>query len=565
MSLADEKRDALLPQVDDLVMKQYTAERNSLLLEEAKRRSDALFREKLSPIARQACDIVDRIREEEKKTVWTPEVEETLAHQAENTTIYPGMMFSLSKKLMESTRLWKIVRRMPKGALLHAHLDAMVDFTFLIDVLLREPGIHISSDRPLSDAKAFEGAAILFRFRKVDQTPLCSIWSKDYEPGTLVLLARTAEMYPNGGRSGFIKWLYSRCTLSQTDAVAQHHGVDAIWQKFQSCFNVVDSMIHYEPIFRTFLRRLLRLLKTDGLNYAEVRFSWALDYYRKDCETPEQDYTTMMDTIEEEVKDFQNTEEGRGFWGIRIIWASLRFMPRQSILQNMQHCLATKLTHPHLIAGYDLVGQEDLGPPSESLLRELFWFRNQCNKSGLILPYFFHAGECLGSGSEADNNLYDVILLGTRRIGHGFSLYKHPLLIQMVKERNILIESCPISNEVLRLCGSVMSHPLPALLANGVPCSLCNDDPAMLGHDTAGTTHEFWQALQGWENLGLAGLGSLAENSVRWSAFEDQTDDEWQNGVSNIAVGGLKGLRLREWASDWERFCEWVVEDYGES
>jgi adenosine deaminase CECR1 len=53
-----------------------------------------------------------------------------------------------------------------------------------------------------------------------------------------------------------------------------------------------------------------------------------------------------------------------------------------------------------------------------------------------------------------------------------------------------------------------MSHPLPALLARGVPAALANDDPALLGQGTSGMTHDFWQALQGWENLGLAGLVS---------------------------------------------------------
>ena len=78
---------------------------------------------------------------------------------------------------------------------------------------------------------------------------------------------------------------------------------------------------------------------------------------------------------------------------------------------------------------------------------------------------------------KTDNNLFDAILLKTRRIGHGFSLYKHPKLIDMVKEKQILIESCPISNEVLRYSASIMSHPLPALLARGVKASLSNDDP----------------------------------------------------------------------------------------
>jgi len=135
-----------------------------------------------------------------------------------------------------------------------------------------------------------------------------------------------------------------------------------------------------------------------------------------------------------------------------------------------------------------------------------------------------------------------------------------------VRTRRILVESCPISNEVLRLCGSVLSHPLPALLARGVACCLNNDDPAILGQDAAGSTHDFWQALQGWENLGLAGLGSLAENSVRWAAFEDQSADDWARDVREASLGsGVKAQRLKEWGVRWEEFCLWVVTEFGEA
>jgi len=156
------------------------------------------------------------------------------------------------------------------------------------------------------------------------------------------------------------------------------------------------------------------------------------------------------------------------------------------------------------------------------------------------------------------------MLLGTRRIGHGFSLYKHPLLIDMIKEKKILVESCPISNEILRLTSSVTSHPLPALLARGVPVALCNDDPSILGQGTNGMTHDFWQALQGWKNLGLEGLGTLAENSVRWAAFEDQSPQEWMKDIREASFGhGVRASRLKEWRIEWEAFCEWVVTEFG--
>ncbi|KAK8055516.1 adenosine deaminase-related growth factor [Apiospora rasikravindrae] len=543
-----------VPSTGEAFIQQYLEGRERLIAQEAKQRSDASFRQGLSPIARRACAIVERIRNQEQRTIWTPQLEDKLAKESENITVHPGMMFSLSKDRMEQTKLWQIVRRMPKGSLLHAHIDAMVDFRFLLDVLMKEPGMHISTDMPLTSPRALENATLLFRFFKTARTK-DSLYGKDYAPGTFIRITQAADAFPDGGREGFLKWLHSRCTLSRTDAVAQHHGVDEIWTKFYKCFRVVNSFLHHENIYRQFLRRLMRLLKDDGIMYAELR---------QGSETPDTDYVHMMDVLDEEVKKFQETPEGKGFWGFRIIWCCVRWLPTRDIVHNMDQCITTKITHPHLIAGYDLVGQEDGGRPLRDLLPELFWFRKQCAEEGVNIPFFFHAGECLGSGSETDHNLYDAVLLGTRRIGHGFSLYKHPLLIDLVKEKRILIESCPISNEVLRLCGSVMSHPLPALLARGVPCCLCNDDPAMLGQDTAGCTHDFWQALQGWENLGLAGLGSLAENSIRWSAFEDQTADEWTRDVKEASVGsGLKAKRLQEWAVDWEKFCLWVVDEFG--
>jgi adenosine deaminase CECR1 len=52
---------------------------------------------------------------------------------------------------------------------------------------------------------------------------------------------------------------------------------------------------------------------------------------------------------------------------------------------------------------------------AEGLLR----FRERQKELGIDIPFIFHAGETLGDGTEADVNLYDAILLGTIRIGHG--------------------------------------------------------------------------------------------------------------------------------------------------
>lgn len=84
------------------------------------------------------------------------------------------------------------------------------------------------------------------------------------------------------------------------------------------------------------VRRLLSLLAADGVRWAELRFSWALDYYREGREEPESDYTAMMDVLDEEVEAFKRTDEGKDgrFWGVRLIWATIRFFPTRDVIQE---------------------------------------------------------------------------------------------------------------------------------------------------------------------------------------------------------------------------------------
>jgi len=99
----------------------------------------------------------------------------------------------------------------------------------------------------------------------------------------------------------------------------------------------------------------------------------------------------------------------------------------------------------------------------------------------------FHAGETLldtgGSVDPEKSNLYDAVLLKSKRIGHGFALLKHPELVAICKKTEtnpgICIELCPISNELLHLCRNVKEHPFPELLAAGIPCTVNSDNPSL--------------------------------------------------------------------------------------
>lgn len=284
-------------------------------------------------MAMEASAIVSQIRFEEQQTIWTDQLEDDMAKKS-GGELYPGMMFSLAKERMEQTKLWKIVRRMPKGALLHCHLDAMIDQHWLFNEALETEGIHIGASGSLASATDRETQFVHFRYRKTSPASEASLWSGKCKEGTLVPIKEAAESFPDGGKEGFIDWLVSRCSISAEESLHHHHGPNSIWKKFGDCFQMLESITHYESIYRKLLARMFGQLVDDGCRWVDVRSTFAFKYYKQDSEEPEEGIDEVIRVFGEEVKKFQATEKGRSFWGARMIWTTLRFFDDRKIVES---------------------------------------------------------------------------------------------------------------------------------------------------------------------------------------------------------------------------------------
>ncbi|KAA8910272.1 hypothetical protein FN846DRAFT_554281 [Sphaerosporella brunnea] len=528
----------------------YEAERAALIEKEKSLRHDYTFRQRLTPTAKKAAAIVSKIRVHEAEKVWT-KVEE------EEGDVFPGMCFTLAKERMENSILWKIVKQFPKGALLHAHLEAMVDTDWLLDRALETPGMHMYSEVPLTPEN-LETAMFDFQYSPTTPSSSASIFSSSYKSPTLISVSVAADSFPtpagSNTRDAFRAWFKSRTTITPEESMKQHEGINLIWAKFQSVFRIIHGIVYYEPIFRRFVHEVLHNVHADGCLWADLRLAFLMQLRRKD--TGEILPRHELVRIFGEVVDAYVAETRGAFWGSRIIWTNVRAFDAKTIMDSMVECIDAKKRYPHIVSGFDLVAQEDKGRTLRSHLPELLQFRRLCAEAGVDIPLYLHAGETLGDGTETDDNLFDAVLLGAKRIGHGFSLYKHPLLMELSRKHGICLEVCPISNEILRLTASIMQHPLPALLAHGVPVSINNDDPGILGQmQTGSMTHDFWQVLQAYDNVGLEGLGDLAETGVRFAAFD---------GAAVGVEEGIRKKRLEQWRDQWEKFCEWVCEEFEE-
>jgi len=127
---------------------------------------------------------------------------------------------------------------------------------------------------------------------------------------------------------------------------------------------------------------------------------------------------------------------------------------------------------PDGTVGFGLGGAE-IGHPRADF-RESF---DRARDAGFrLVP---HAGETTGPES-----IWSALRdLHADRIGHGTSAIADPALLAHLAEHGIAVEVCPTSNIRTRAVPTLAEHPLPKLLAAGVPVTLATDDPGMFHTD----------------------------------------------------------------------------------
>ncbi|VDB96742.1 unnamed protein product [Peniophora sp. CBMAI 1063] len=498
----------------------YQAARAELIASDRALRRDNARIATASDAEKRADEKIRALRAKEAQEIWNDE---------SIPNVFPGMGFLVCKDIIDRTELFQIVRKMPKGALLHAHLDACVDKSKLLAFAYEYPQMHIRVARGVTPERM---ADQLPTFAPLAISPFTAGSSagmsaaQGYVGDTWVPVAEARKAFDPalGGPEGFDKWILDTQMVNPGEAYGTHNSIREIWIKFIQTFGVTSGIFRFRPLFRRYFRQVLLDSIEDGISYVEFRMNFQLKFmYGEDCEenVPHREWIRDIEAIGKEVKaEFDAAGRGDEFFGIKIIYSVVRLLLPQELEWYTADVLALKKEFPDIIAGFDLVGDENVLRPLKYYLPQLLKLKADAKEAGLDLPLILHAGETLTDGGEPDENMYDAILLGAPRIGHGYSLVKHPKLMEICRERGIAIEVCPISNEILRLCSSMPAHPLPILLNNGIPVSLNSDDPAVF--NSMGMSYDFYQVIVSSEISGLSTLAQLALDSLQYSVLPDE-------------------------------------------
>ncbi|KAJ4290451.1 hypothetical protein N0V90_010667 [Kalmusia sp. IMI 367209] len=553
----------------------------------------------LAPHEKKTASILNYLREYERVNTFGNIASEALP--GKDTLDMGGQFLTNKYRIEKQSILFEIAKQVPKGALLHLHFNAELNPERLLLEAREIPNMFVWSLTKITTKEDLNETEIMFKVLP-SNIKQADFFSEDYrgtaknDDGKLVESHKLkdadhrwmkwsdfqekfkkhfpkmyeqpqGDKYDNGNRTesgpGVVAlgpaeyWIKLKMVLSNEEAYDPAQTVNGVWARFNQATRCFKGLLNYEQVYEWYIGKAIERLIDEKVMYAELRpmlLDKTIQANNGDASVTLQDQMRMISrAVDKKKRELDKDNKGDLFpFGLKIIYCTPRSIPEKMMNNEIKDCIKLKKDFPDLICGFDLVGAEDRPNHIGFYHKQLTALQAQCKAQNIEIPFMFHAGETLldtgGSTKPENSNLYDAVALKSKRIGHGFSLMKHPHLVEKFKRTpqnpGICIELCPISNELLHLCRNIKEHPYPELLAAGIPCCVNSDNPSLFSNSMS---HEFYQVMVGSPTMSVHSWKQLALWSLEYSCLND----------------GEKKKAEAIFRTSWEEFCDSVVDTYG--
>ncbi len=203
-------------------------------------------------------------------------------------------------------------------------------------------------------------------------------------------------------------------------------------EKFEIPIEVMNSQENIERLSY----EIMEDLSKEGVMYAELRFAPNL-HKSKDFNIDE--------IIEAVIVGMERAEKDFSIKGNLILIC----MRHHSLEDNLRLVRQGEKFLKRKLVAIDLAGNETDFPPE--LHKEVFDLARNLGYKITV-----HAGET-GSYENID---YSIRELGANRIGHGIAAIKNKSTMNLIKEKNVVLETCPISNMQTKAVENMEDYPL---------------------------------------------------------------------------------------------------------
>ncbi len=196
----------------------------------------------------------------------------------------------------------------------------------------------------------------------------------------------------------------------------------------------------------------------------------------------------------------------------KIIMCFLRHLDEDPCFEVLNQALR----HKDKIIGVGLDSSEKGNPPQK--FKKLF---ETAIQEGFLTVA--HAGE-----EGPPEYIWDSLnLLKVKRIDHGVQCLRDDKLVETLKQKNIPLTVCPLSNIKLCVFEKLENHNLKKMLDKGLRVMVNSDDPAYFGGYLNKNLIETSKAL----NLNMADVRVLIQNSFKSSFLDENSKNNWLSKI----------------------------------
>ncbi|MGM0687543.1 MAG: adenosine deaminase [Promethearchaeati archaeon] len=266
---------------------------------------------------------------------------------------------------------------------------------------------------------------------------------------------------------------------------------------FIEVYSQLIGLIQHEEHFEKLAYQVLEDCASQNIRYVELSFS-SIDHVQQGLE-----FDDMLDAI------------NRGIHGANRdfgILADIRIdLVRNYGPETAMETLDAIERKPDNIISVDLGGSEDEFPPKP--FKRVY---ERAKEMGLYLVA--HAGEAAGPQSIWNAIRY----LDVERVGHAVSAVEDTDLMEYMKEHEIAIEACPVSNIRTRAIESIEKHPVRTFYDYGLLVTVNSDDPTLF---QTNLNNEYKQ-LQTRLGFSVEELFQLSLNAIQASFLPETRKQE---------------------------------------
>ena len=222
--------------------------------------------------------------------------------------------------------------------------------------------------------------------------------------------------------------------------------------QFLKCFELPLELLQTEIGITESIKLVANNIKSQGVIYVEMRFA------------PQ--FHTKKGLNQEKV--IQAAIKGKNEASIKVNLILCFIREKNNKKENEETLrLAKKYFKTGDIVAVDIAGDEANNPIMD--YKDLF---DKSKEYGI--PFTIHAGEADGSLS-----VKNAINLGAKRIGHGTRAFEDDNVVELIKEKGIFLEMCPISNVKTKALDNMDDFPFMNYLNKGIKVTLNTDDMAI--------------------------------------------------------------------------------------